>query len=185
MQDQEIIDLFWMRSDRALTCTADRYGSYCRTIANRILDDSQDSEECFNDILLRLWNLIPPNRPQNLATYLGKLTRNLALDRLRSRSAEKRGGGQVAAALEELAGCIPAGTTEDQAIDSIVLRDLLVVFLDGLRQKHRIIFIKRYWYLMTVEEIAAELHTSQGMVKSSLFRTRNALRMRLEKEEIL
>lgn len=185
MRDEEIIAMFWARSDQALTCTAERYGSYCYTIANRILDDPEDSKECLNDALLKLWNQIPPNRPHNLATFLGKLTRNLALDRLRSRAAEKRGGGRTDAVLEELADCIPAGTAEDKVIDAIVLRDLLADFLDGQKQQNRIIFVKRYWYLMTVDEIARELGASRSKVKMSLLRTRNALQERLEKEGLL
>lgn len=185
MEDREIIDLFWARSDNAIRQAAEKYGPYCHYIAYHILGNPEDTEECVNDTWLHAWNAIPPAKPQVLSTFLGRLTRNLALDRHREESAQKRGGGQVDAALEELAECLPQSRSpEEQTIDKIVLADALAEFLDEQKKMDRIIFVKRYWYLATVAEIAKELGFTQSRIKMSLHRTRAALAKRLEREGI-
>ena len=183
MDDQQIIDLYWGRSQEAIAATAEQYGRYCQAIAGRILGSREDGEECVNDAYLRAWNAIPPQRPDSLAAFLGAITRNLALDRYRSAGAEKRGGGQTALALEELEGCLPAGGGWLE--DELALTDALNRFLASLPPQVRVIFLRRYWYFCSVREIAAACRISEGKVKMTLMRTRRKLKAYLEKEEIL
>jgi len=180
VEDHQIIELYWARSESAIEETSSKYGPYCGTIAYRILQDREDTEECVSDTWLKAWNAMPPQRPGRLSAFLGTITRNLALKRWERRSAEKRGGGQVSLALEELEGSIadPANSPEEQAI----LLDALNRFLSGLTPQARVIFLRRYWYLCPVEEIARMGEMSEGAVKMSLHRSRRALRRQLEKE---
>ena len=182
MKDQQIVDLYWTRSERALSETAAKYGGYCHAIAYRILQNPEDSEECVNDTSLHAWKAMPPARPQRLGVYLGKITRNLSLDRWRLTRREKRGGGQVALALEELQDCIPAQGGPEQILDDILLTAVLDCFLAALSQEARVIFLQRYWYLLSIREIAAGLGASESKVKMSLLRSRKELKVQLEKE---
>ena len=184
MEDQQIIDLYWARAENAIAETAAKYGRYCRCIADNILHSAEDSEECVNDTYLRAWNAMPPQRPGRLAAFLGKITRNLALDRYRNRTAEKRGAGRTAPALEELEECLPSAGGMDRIADDLTLKELLDRFLGGLAPEARVLFMRRYWYLNTVREIAADLGLSESKVKMSLLRSRNALRKIMEKEGI-
>lgn len=184
MDDQEILDLYWARSETAISETAEKYGRYCHYIARNILNNDQDSEECVNDTFLKAWNSIPPHRPGNLGTFLGKITRNLSLDRYRRRSADKRGHGQIPLALEELAECMPAADPTDSIIEELVLTDLLNRFLASLPAVSRNIFLRRYWYFSSTKEIAAEYGLSESKVKMVLHRMRKQLKALLEKEGI-
>lgn len=185
MEDHAIIDLYWSRSERAIAETHQKYGAYCRAIAFHILEDHGDSEECVNDTWLRAWNTMPPQRPERLSVFLGKITRNLALDRWKHRRAEKRGKGQVPLALEELGECTPAAHRTEAVIERLVLTDLLNAFLGELKPEARKLFVGRYWYLRPVGELAKEYGLSQSKVKMSLLRTREKLRQRLEQEGFL
>lgn len=185
MDDHQIIDLFWARDQEAITATAEKYGSYCRTIACQILGSREDGEECVNDAYLRLWNVIPPQRPEHLGAFLGAITRNLALDRYRKAGAEKRGAGQTALVLEELQHCLPDPGRADRLDDSLALTDALNRFLSSLPPQVRVVFLRRYWYFSTIREIAAACRMSEGKVKMMLLRTRRKLKTYLEKEEIL
>lgn len=182
MEDRQIVALYLARSETAIAETASKYGSYCHSIANRILDCAEDSEECVNDAFWKLWNAIPPHEPENLGTFLGKITRNLALDRYEHRSAAKRGGGQVPLALEELSGCLPGQSGE--LTDTLALTEALNRFLEGLSSTARRIFLLRYWQMLSVDEIARKLSVSQSKVKMTLHRTRNSLKKFLEKEDL-
>lgn len=122
MEDSEIIGLFFSRSEEAVARTAEKYGTYCRSIARNILASREDTEECLNDTWLAAWDSIPPQRPDRLSVYLGRITRNLALNRLKSQTAQKRGGGQAEAVLEELRDCIGADPW-DEKLTELVLRD--------------------------------------------------------------
>lgn len=184
MKDNEIIALYWNRDEAAITATADTYGSYCHSIAYRILSNHQDAEECTNDTWLNAWNSIPPYRPERLATYLGKLTRNLSLNRYKHLTAQKRGNGQVELALSELEGCIPAQTDLAQITDEIVLVNAIEAFLRAQSRTERNIFIGRYWYLYSIRELADAYRISQSKVVSLLYRMRNKLKLQLEKEGI-
>ena len=184
MEDQQIIDLYWERSEEAIAQTHRKYGRYCHTIAYNILQNDPDSEECVSDTYFRIWSIIPPRRPGLLSALLGKITRNLALDRCKYNRAEKRGGGQVALALEELAGSVPAGKSEDELLENRLLTELLNRFLDSLSQKNRQIFMLRYWYFCSVQQIADSLGLSESGVKMSLLRSRRQLKALLEKEGV-
>lgn len=164
MDDRKIIDLYWKRSESAISETAKKYGRYCLQIAFHILHNHEECEECVNDTYWRAWNAIPPNRPNRLAVFLGKITRNLSLDRYAHNTAEKRGKGEVPLALNELAECIPSSFDTEQAVDAHILTELLNHFLSGIKQETRIIFIKRYWYLFPVKEIASELNIGESKV---------------------
>ena len=117
MEDAKIVQLYWDRNELAIPVTADKYGSYCASIANNILDSREDAEECVNDTYLNTWNSIPPNRPNILSTYLGKITRNLSFDRFRHRHADKRGGGEIELVLDELGECVSGADTVEQEVE--------------------------------------------------------------------
>ena len=184
MDDEQIIDLFWARSERAIGETDKKYGTFCYGLAFRILDDPQDSEECVNDTYLKTWNAIPPGRPGSLIAFLGKITRNLALNRREKNFAEKRGGGEVPAALDELAECIPDPNSLDRRMEQKALTESLNRFLGKLSGESRRIFLSRYWELCSVREIADIYGISESKVKVSLYRTRGKLKSFLEKEGI-
>ena len=184
MDDRQILDLFWARSQDAIPAAAAKYGAYCRSIALSILRQPQDAEECVNDAWLRAWNAIPPRRPEVLSAFLGKLTRNLALNRWRDGAAEKRGGGETALALEELGDCLTGGDATLQAVEARLLAERINAFLRDLPREKRQIFLRRYWYLLPVKEIARLHGRSEQAVASLLLRLRRQLRTFLEQEEL-
>lgn len=185
MTDEQIIELYFSRSENAITETQRKYDRYCFTIASGILSDTEDAAECVNDTWLAAWNTIPPHRPEHLAAYLGKLTRNTALKRRRDRSAAKRGGGQLDLALDELAECISShGGTED-AVLAGELSDALDQFLGGLSKTARQVFLLRYWFLEPVEAIALKMGFSLSKTAAILRRTRLKLHDYLSKEGLI
>ena len=184
MEEKEIIDLYWARSETAIRETDKKYGKFCHSIAYNILFDHADSEECVNDTYLHTWNAIPPRRPNKLSAFLGRITRNLALNRYDREKAQKRGGGQLELAVEELADCLPDPNTVERQMEDKELAEALNRFLDGLPGEARKIFLRRYWQLCTVKEIAVLYGISESKVKMSLMRTRGKLRLFLEKEGI-
>lgn len=182
MKDKEIIELFIKREESALEKTAEKYKNYCVSIAERILGNREDAEEIWNDVLSAAWNSIPPNEPEHLNLYLGKIARNAALKKLDYEKAKKRDSG-IKIQLDELAEAIPAPLLEQEA-DSIALRDFLNGFIRGLPEKQRKIFIKRYWLCEDVKAIAKDLGYSENKVSLVLFRIRKRLKKELEKEEL-
>ncbi len=184
MKDNEIINLYWSRDEAAITATADTYGNYCYTIAYNILYNNEDAEECLNDTWLKAWKSIPPHRPNRLSTYLGKITRNLSLDRYKLLTAQKRGMGQVELALSELEGCVPAQTDMEQIVDEMVLVNAIENFLYAQPRTERNIFIGRYWYLYSIRDLAGAYRMSESKVMSLLHRMRSKLKLHLEKEGI-
>ena len=185
MDDRQIIELYNERSEAAIWSTADKYGKHCHYIAYNILYNEQDSEECVNDTWLRAWNTIPPQQPNKLSAYLGKITRNLALDRYKFYNREKRGKGQTPLILEELSECISDGNRTEQEIDARLLVESLNTFLRNLPAEKRRILVRRYWYLSPVSEIARDFEMSESGVKTILYRTRIKLKQFLEKEGIV
>ncbi len=185
MEDKQIIDLYWERSETAISETANKYGRYCHYIAYNILHREEDSEECVNDTYMNAWKSIPPHRPSVLKTFLGKITRNLALNRYEYFTAEKRNSGQVPLALDELRDCLPSANNTEKVVDDIVLTETLNRFLSELSIEQRKILMRRYWYFSSVKDIAKDYGISESKVKMSLLRSRNALRHFLEKEGIL
>lgn len=184
MLDTAIIDLYWSRSEDAIAETEKKYGRYCRTIAWNILRDWQDCEECVSDTYFNAWKAMPPQRPNRLAVFLGKITRNLALDRYKANTARKRGSGQVALALEELRDCLPAPVPTEQIVDDITLTETLKRFLADLKPEARRVFLRRYWYASSIGEIARDYGWTESRVKMSLLRSREKLKARLEEEGI-
>ena len=183
MDDQRIIEMYFERNEQAIEETQKKYGAYCHTVAMGILDSRQDAEECVNDTYLHTWNAIPPQRPQIFSAFLAKITRNLALTRYRSAHREKRGGGQMTFALEELQNCIPSHA-EGDPVDDLALREALNGFLQTLPEPSRGVFLRRYWYVRSVGEIARELGMKESRVKMILLRTREKLREHLERAGI-
>lgn len=184
MEDEQIIELFWARSERAIAEADARYGKYCCTIAYNILSSMEDSAECVNDTWLSAWRSMPPKRPSCLSAFLGKLTRNLALNRYRSRRADKRGGGQLTLALEELGECAGAQNEMEGVEDRALIVSVLDRFLASLSKRDRMVFVRRYWYFSPVAEIAKDYGLSQSNVKMILSRGRNKLRQALEQEGV-
>lgn len=183
MENDEIVALYWTRSERAIAASEASYGAYCRSIARRILGSDEDAEEIVNDTWVGAWQSIPPARPACLAAYLGKLTRRLSLSRLRERHAQKRGTGAVALALHELEDCVSAGQDEGEArVELRELSESIDRFLAALPDDERRVFLCRYWYLDPVADISARFGFSGSKVKSMLYRTRQKLRLQLQKE---
>lgn len=184
MDDRQIIALYNERSEAALTETANKYGRYCHAIAYNILFDAEDSEECVNDTWLRVWETIPPQCPDNLSAFLGKITRNLAINRYKHNRREKRGGGQMPLVLEELGECIPGADSTEETAGEALLVEVLNRFLAELSLEKRKIFMRRYWYMSSVKEIAEDFGMSESKVKMTLLRLRSRLKTFLEKEGI-
>lgn len=185
MEDEKIIDLYWSRSETAISETDQKYGRYCFSIAKNILANKEDAEESVSDTYLAAWNAMPPQRPSLLATFLGKITRNLAIDRWRAQNRQKRGGGEITLALEELEDCIAGQSSVVAAMERKRFTDVFNRFLDTLPDTERRIFLCRYWYLDPVAEIADRFDFSVSKVTSMLHRTRKKLHTVLEKEELL
>lgn len=178
MEDARIVQLYWERNEQAISATADKYGAYCASIARNILGDPEDVEECVSDTYLRAWNAIPPHRPQILPAFLGRITRNLALNRYRHSRADKRGGGRLPAVLEELS-FVTGGEDAEQALDRREVVDAVNSFLAGLPARKRTIFLCRYWYLDSIAEIGARFGMTEGSVSVTLSRLRRKLRVHL------
>ena len=183
--DQKIIELYCNRSENAIAETAGKYGRYCNAIAYGILKSHEDAQECVSDVYLTAWNAIPPRRPADLSTYLGKITRNLSIDRLRTRSREKRGGGEAPLALDELEEVVAGSDSpENEAVRKELIASLNR-FLGELTRQERYVFVRRYWYLDSLTDIAEKTGFSGSKVASMLFRLRGRLKKQLIKEELL
>ena len=182
MEDSQIVALFFSRSEKAISAAAEKYEKYCRSIAFGILNDDTESEECVNDVFLKAWESIPPKKPSNLSGYLAKLTRNHAINSVRCRNAVKRGSGQITLALEELEECIPDKCDVERQMEQYALTGLLNEFLASLPVDTRRIFMRRYWYLSPVKEIASDFGISESKVKMQLLRARKKLKTKLERE---
>ena len=183
--DEQIVLLFHERDQRALTETERKFGGLCHTIAKNILGSREDAEECVNDALLKMWEVIPPEKPRSLAAFLTVTVRNLACNRRASQRAAKRGGGEVAAALSELENVIAAPDDPEAVLDKMALTDALNSFLGDLPAETRVMFVLRYWSNLSVKEIADKCCVSQSKVKMTLLRTRNRLKEALDEEGLL
>ncbi|MBR5222765.1 MAG: sigma-70 family RNA polymerase sigma factor [Clostridia bacterium] len=181
MEDNKIIELYWKRDQSAIDESNKKYGKYCRTIAYNILYSKEDSEECVNDTWHNAWRTIPPEKPSKLQYFLGRITRNLALDRYGYNKAQKR-NSDLESAIEEYYECIPNG--EFSVEDEVILKKLINEFLESLDSRARIIFLRRYWYALSVQEIAQKMGMSESHVSVILHRTRNRFKDYLKKEGI-
>lgn len=184
MEDEKIIELYFARLESAISETAAKYGQFFRRISMNILHSEQDAEECVNDTYLKAWDSIPPQRPERLQAFLARIVRNLSLNRWRQLRTKRRGSGEIPLCLSELEDCIPGGSTVEQEADRAELSDTLNRFLKSLPEEKRTVFLRRYWYLVPIKDIAEQCGMSESKVKSMLLRTRNQLRQFLEKEDI-
>lgn len=184
MDDRKIVDLYWQRSEDAIPETSAKYGSYCRIIAYNVLANNEDSEECVNDTWLGAWNSMPKNKPEFLAPYLGKLTRWISLTRLRNTNTMKHGSGELAIALDELSDCLDSGCDTQRQVEMKELSLAIRSFLAGMEETRRNVFIARYWFLASIDEIAKSFGFGKSKVKSMLMRTRRDLKAFLEEEEL-
>ncbi len=182
MQDGKIVELFFNRSEAALAEVREKYGRYLKKTAYNILGDVQDSEECFSDVLLSAWSSIPPQKPENLRSYLLKLTRRRAVDILRLKGRDKRRASEYSVSLEELGDCLPAKSSPEQDCDLKLLSEAINDWLGELSAEQRNAFIGRYYFADSVRDISKYLGISEAKTKTLLFRARKSLRERLEKE---
>ena len=182
MEDGKILDLFFDRDERALTETQMKYGSYCFTVANGILECAEDAEEVVSDTWLRAWYSIPPKRPVFLRLFLGKIARNLAFTHWRNRNAAKRGGGEAELVLEELSECIPGRESVDDSLNEKELARTIQNFLDTLPEREQDIFLRRYFYTEATPSIAGRYGMKEANVLRILSRTRKKLKDYLTEE---
>ena len=184
MRDDEILELYRRRDERAIIETHDKYASYCRRIALNILGDRRDAEECLQDVLFRLWTAIPPKYPENMTAFIGRITRNLAINRYRKSTAQKRGSGQLPLVLSELEECVISAQSFNDDCDVELLPEAINEFLSALKPCIRRVFIKRYWHMSPIADIAGDCSMSESAVKSMLHRTRGKLKKHLERKSI-
>lgn len=180
MSDKEILELFLQKDENALAALEEQYKNYCTAIAEKILGDREDAEECWNDVLQKAWNAIPTAKPEKLRLYIGKIARNSAFTMLEAEKAKKRDGG-IKLQLDELSECIPAPLFEHEA-DKIALRDFMNGFVKKLPDEQRRIFVRRYWFCEGVAEIAKSIGSTENRVSLILFRIRKRLKKELSKE---
>lgn len=176
MDDTDIVQLYWDRSEQAIPATADKYGSYCTSIAKNILGNREDAEECVNDAYLNAWNSMPPHRPNILSVFLGKIVRNLSFNRYKRNAADKRNGGELPMVLEELSDIISGKDDVEQDMNYKELVTAIDAFLNTLSPGKRSIFISRYWYTDSISEIAGKHKMNNGAVSMTLNRLRLKLR---------
>ena len=179
LTDEEIIELYWNRNEEAITATDDKYGKYLYAIAYNIIHDNMDCEECLNDTYLGTWNRIPPSRPKFFQVFLSKIMRNIAVDRFRRKTADKRIPSEMASSLEELDGCLPDG---EEVEDEIMRREVINTmnaYLHELDKREVLIFICRYYYSDSIDSIASMLKVSRNTVFRDLAKIREGLKERL------
>lgn len=184
MDDKEIVEMYLARSELAVTATSEKYGNYLGRIARNILEHEEDAEECVNDAYLKAWRSIPPNHPHNFAAYLGRITRNIALDLLRKSGRLKRGGSTVDAVLEEIKDLATEDAGPESELDSQYTMRLINEYLSRQPKEKRIIFVRRYWYMDPLRDIALAQGVTEGKIKSVLHRMRTELKKFLEKGDV-
>ncbi|MCL2019473.1 MAG: RNA polymerase sigma factor [Oscillospiraceae bacterium] len=182
MTDTAIVDLYWKRSESAISETKNKYNNYLTKIAFNILANPEDSEESVNDTYLKAWNSMPEHRPSELSTYLGRITRQVSIDGYRKRNAKKRQASQYAVSLSELEECVPAGSNPVQETESELLHDLINVYLYSVSSNARTVFLCRYYFMDSINDIAKKHDLSVPNVKTILHRTRLGLKEYLESE---
>ena len=175
MDDAKIVQLYWDRNEQAIPATATKYGNYCTSIAKNILGNHEDAEECVNDTYISAWNSMPPHKPNNLSTFLGKIVRNHAIKRYRHDTVSKRGGGQAPLVFDEIAEFVSEADSVEQEIDRMELAKAIDRFLDRLPTDKRNIFVCRYWYFDSISNIANQF----GMTENNVSVTLSRLRLKL------
>ena len=183
MDDSKIIELFFERSEFAIIELSKKYGSVCFKVADHILNNRLDTEECVNDAYLGVWNSIPPQKPDPLLSYVCRIVRNLALKKYHKNTAQKR-NSSYDVALDEFADCIPATFSVEDEIAAREAARLIDKFLDTLDPQSRVMFVRRYWHADPIEELAALFHKSKHYISVRLSRIRKALRQYLTEEGV-
>ena len=184
LDDSRIITLFFERSEQALAELESKYGAAIRNTALRFLRDRQDAEECVSDVYFSVWNAIPPKKPECLVSYVCRIAKNLAMNRLRANAAKKR-FRDYDLVLDELAECIPSGVSPETELEARELGRAIDRFLQGLSRQDRTLFVRRYWYGAEISELAAFAGKKESSISVRLFRLREKLRKALEKEGYL
>ena len=182
LNDNKIIELYFSRNQLAVSATETKFGSYCKKISMNILSDEQDTEEVLSDTYMQLWNTIPPQKPQSLMAYIAKITRNLAINKLKAKNAQKRHSGESPLSYDELDICTPSGVNVENEAEVKLLSRHISDFLYTQKEDARNIFVRKYFYCESVEDIADRFSFSISKVKSTLMRTREKLRIYLTKE---
>ncbi len=176
MCDEEIVSLFFYRDENAIKALEDKYGKGLKNISYRILFDEEDAKECVNDAYMNTWNSIPDARPKSLFAYVGRIVRNLSINRLKKKETQKRGGDDTTLLLSELEGCISSDKRVEDEIEYKELAKVISEFLKSVKAEHRMIFVERYWYAKTIKDIAKDYKMSARKVEAILYRLRNKLR---------
>ena len=185
MDDASIVQLYWDRSERAISETDAKYGAYCYSIAYNALANAEDAEESVSDTYLAAWNKLPPHRPLVLKTFLGRITRCISINRWNARNTRKRGGGEVLLTLDELTDCTDGKQDVERLCESTEMIDSFNAFLDTLPKHQRNIFLRRYWFFEPIAEIAKTYGFTQSKVTAMLHRIRGKLKDHLIKEGYL
>ena len=185
MQDKEIVELFLNRDEKALEEARQKYNKYLSKLAASFLRSKEDREECINDAYLAAWDSIPPNAPERLGLYLGRLLKRKSVDIIREYGAKKRGGGEIAESIEELSECIPVKDGVEARIEAKELSEAINAFLHSSPPEKRKAFIMRYWYGMEMKEISRSLKFSERKTVNILFRMRKELKNYLEERELV
>lgn len=182
MEDQKIVALYWERSEAAIKETEKKYGTYCHSVAYRILHSTEDAEECVNDTYLRAWEAMPPHKPTKLSSFLGKITRNLAINRYWHNRAEKR-STELERILEEVGEFLP-DPTEQPISEEVALREAINGFVASLSPRNRKLFVRRYFYCSSIRDAVADLGMTENAAKVTLHRLRAEFRCYLEQKGI-
>lgn len=185
MEDSQIIALYWQKNEDAIIESNRQYGAYCFKIANNILYNPEDAEECVNDTWFHVWNAIPPKRPQKLAIFLAKITRNLAFNRFNARIAKKRGSGEIAFVLDELAECLPSDSNVENEYETKELGQHVQWFVRTLSERDANVFVRRYFFTDSVKDIAERYGLTENNIMVILSRTRKKLKKYLMKEGLV
>lgn len=181
MEDSQIVDLYWERNESALTKTAEKYGKFCFSVAYNILNNHEDSEECVNDTYLEAWEAMPPQRPNLLSAFLAKITRNNAINRVRFLKRKKRRSNQTDILLSELEDCLPSNKSAEDKFDEKYVADIISKYLSSISKNKATIFVFRYFFCCSIEELSQKTGYSQNKIASMLFRMRGELKIQLEK----
>lgn len=176
MEDQKIVELYLNRDEKAIYETQVKYGNYCYAIAYNILHNNEDCQECVSDTYLKTWESIPPHIPEILSTYLGKITRRLSIDYYRKDKTLKRGGNEFKVSLDEIDECVASNSSIKEELDKEYLAESINSFLSKLKKEDRMIFVCRYFYFDSINDISSRFNYSESKVKMALKRTRDKLK---------
>ena len=185
LSDEQIIDLYFAREERAIAETDKKYCEYLHTVAYSILSNEQDAEECLQDTYIKTWNTIPPERPSIFRAFLAKITRNLSLDRYERDHRKKRVPAGACMPLDEVQEFVPDGSDLDREVQAKTIGKVITAYLDATTDRRLYIFVSRDFFALTLPQIAKRLSCSQSLVSKELVEIKHELRILLEKEGII